>query len=52
MSDPLRYKIRWLRFHWRCVLSAIVFGDEDVGRYDAILIDYTVHMVRYRNAGR
>ena len=51
-KDPLRYKLRWLRYHWRCVLSTLVFGDEDVGRRDAIAIDYTVHMVRYKNARR
>ena len=47
MRDPLRYRVRFLRYHWRCVLDAILKRD-----WEKAQIDYLVHMVRYGRAGR
>lgn len=41
-GDPLKYKIRFLRYHWRCVVDAILNRD-----WEAAVVDYHVHMVRY-----
>lgn len=46
-SDPLRYKLRFLRYHWRCVLANTIALD-----WEGVVVDYTVHMVRYANAER
>lgn len=47
MRDPLRYKLRFVRFHWRCILAGAIARD-----WEGVMVDYEVHMVRYARAGR
>jgi len=46
-NDPLCYKLRWLRYHWRCLVAGIFARD-----WEGVVIDYIVHMVRYGQAER
>lgn len=45
-KDPWRYRLRFLRYHWRCVLADLAARDPE-----GVFVDFEVHMVRYKRNG-